>query len=106
MQGLRTDRTASVAIRGHAFMQNVRRGRYELGAEARHDRLRVAAAFDELAEVIRPDTDTSHVSRANRLTNTTVPPRPQPSKLRQSIDQRKGAFSLSIMSNGQRASPG
>ncbi|MCP3938830.1 MAG: IS6 family transposase, partial [Actinomycetia bacterium] len=34
MRGLRTDRTASVIIRGHAFVQNLRRGHYELGAEA------------------------------------------------------------------------
>ena len=52
MRGLRTDRTASVVIRGHAFIQNLRRGHYELGAEARHDRLRVAAAFDELTTTI------------------------------------------------------
>jgi len=52
MRGLRTDQTASVVIRGHAFMQNLRRGHYELGVEARHERLRVAAAFDELAQAI------------------------------------------------------
>jgi hypothetical protein len=52
MRGLRTDRTASTVIRGHAFVQNVRRGHYELGVEARHVRLRVAAAFDELAEAV------------------------------------------------------
>jgi transposase-like protein len=52
MRGLRTDRTASTVIRGHAFVQNLRRGHYELGVEARHVRLRVAAAFDELAEAI------------------------------------------------------
>ena len=51
MRGLRTDRTATVVIRGHAFIQNLRRGHYELGVEARHDRLRVAAAFDDLATV-------------------------------------------------------
>ena len=52
MRGLRTDRTASVVIRGHAFIQNLRRGHYELGVEARHQHLRVVAAFDELADVI------------------------------------------------------
>jgi len=52
MRGLRTDRTASVVIRGHAFVQNLRRGHYELGVDARHVRLRVAAAFDELAAAI------------------------------------------------------
>ncbi|MFT4596322.1 MAG: IS6 family transposase [Paracrocinitomix sp.] len=52
MRGLRTDRTASVVITGHAFIQNLRRGHYELGAEARHEHLHVAAAFDELAKAI------------------------------------------------------
>jgi transposase-like protein len=52
MRGMRTDRSATVVIRGHAFVQNLRRGHYELGVEARHVRLRVAAAFDELAAAI------------------------------------------------------
>ena len=52
MRGLRTDRTASTVIRGHAFIQNLRRGHYELGVEARHERLRIAAAFDELTRAI------------------------------------------------------
>lgn len=30
MRGLKTERTASVVIRGHAFIQNLRRGHYEL----------------------------------------------------------------------------
>ena len=52
MRGLKRDRTASEVIRGHAFIQNLRRGHYELGINARSHRLRVAAAFDELAVVI------------------------------------------------------
>ena len=52
MRGLKRDRTASVVIRGHAFIQNIRRGHYELGVDARNHRLRVAAAFDELTEAI------------------------------------------------------
>jgi len=51
MRGLKRDRTASVVIRGHAFIQNVRRGHYELGVDARVHR-RVADAFTELAETI------------------------------------------------------
>jgi transposase-like protein len=51
MRGLKTDRTASVVIAGHAFIQNVRRGYYELGFDA-DPRLRVAAAFDELGQTI------------------------------------------------------
>jgi IS6 family transposase len=52
MRGLRTDQTACNVIRGHAFVQNLPRGHYELGVEARHHRLRVAAAFDELSAAI------------------------------------------------------
>jgi hypothetical protein len=41
MRGLRQDRSARVVIAGHALVQNVRRGHYEL-----------AVAFDELALAI------------------------------------------------------
>ena len=51
MRGLKRDHTASVIMRGHAFMQNVRRGHYELGVEA-HPCRRVAAAITELARAI------------------------------------------------------
>jgi IS6 family transposase len=47
MRGLKTDRTASVVIRGHAFIQNLRRGHYELGVEVPQV-FRLATAFDEL----------------------------------------------------------
>ncbi|MCP3911952.1 MAG: IS6 family transposase, partial [Actinomycetia bacterium] len=45
-------RTASVVIRCHAFVQNLRRGHYELCVEADRKHLRQLAAFDELADVI------------------------------------------------------
>jgi len=51
MRCLKRDRTASVVIRGHAFIQNIRRGHYELGTNTTNH-LRIAAAFDELADVI------------------------------------------------------
>jgi hypothetical protein len=51
MGGLKQDRTASVVIRGHAIIENLRRGHYELGSDARPG-LILAAAFDELAHVI------------------------------------------------------
>jgi IS6 family transposase len=51
MRGLKTDRTASVVIRGHAFIQNLRRGHYELGTETPYH-LRVVAAFEELTSTI------------------------------------------------------
>ena len=52
MRGLKRDRTASVVIRGHAFVQNHCRGHYELGVDSLTDRVRVASAFDELAKAI------------------------------------------------------
>ena len=51
MRGLKRDRTVSVVIRGHAFIQNLRRGHYELGMDAPPG-LTLAAAFDELALVV------------------------------------------------------
>jgi transposase-like protein len=51
MRGLRTDRTAQTIIAGHAFMQNLRRGHYELAIEAPTAE-RVAAAFAELTRAI------------------------------------------------------
>ena len=47
MRGLKTDRTPSIVIRRHVLIQNVRRGRYELGVET-VPALRLATAFDEL----------------------------------------------------------
>ena len=38
--------------RSDRFVQNLRRRHDELGADARHDRLRVAAAFNELASAV------------------------------------------------------
>jgi len=51
MRGLKTHRTASVVIRGHAFVQNLRRDHYELAIDTTPI-LRLAAAFDELRPAI------------------------------------------------------
>jgi transposase-like protein len=51
MRGLKQDRSARIVIAGHAFIQNVRRGHYELAVAAPVNR-RVAVAFDELALAI------------------------------------------------------
>jgi transposase-like protein len=51
MRGFKQDRSARVIIAGHAFLQNVRRGYYELAVEEPASR-RVAVAFDELALAI------------------------------------------------------
>ena len=47
MRGLKTERTASVVIQGHAFVQNLQRGHDELGVETAPV-FRLATAFDEL----------------------------------------------------------
>src|SRR6266545_5972330 len=51
MRGLKQDRSARVIIAGHALVQNVRRGHYELAVEEPATR-RLAVAFDELAVAI------------------------------------------------------
>jgi len=51
MRGLKRDRTARVIVAGHAFIQNVRRGFYDLGTDVPAG-FRLADAFAELALVI------------------------------------------------------
>jgi transposase-like protein len=51
MRGLKDLRCTQVISAGHAFIQNIRRGHYELGIEETVN-LRVLAAFDELALAI------------------------------------------------------
>ena len=51
MRGLQTGKTAQMIIAGHALIQNLRRGHYELRIDA-PPALRVAAAFAELAQAI------------------------------------------------------
>ena len=51
MRGLKRDRTAKVIVAGHAFVQNLRRGFYDLGTEVPPS-LRLADAFAELALAI------------------------------------------------------
>jgi transposase, IS6 family len=51
MRGLRQDRSARVIMAGHAFVQNVRRGYYELAVEEPAGR-QLAVAFIGLAMAI------------------------------------------------------
>ena len=51
MRGLKRFRSAARIVAGHAFVQNLRRGHYELVTEA-PPRLRLATAFTELALAI------------------------------------------------------
>ena len=51
MRGLKQDGSARVILAGHAFVQNIRRGHYELAVEEPATR-RMAAAFAELTLTI------------------------------------------------------
>jgi transposase-like protein len=51
MRGLKADAGARVVTAGHAFVQNLRRGHYELAVDE-PVQLRVAVAFDELAMAV------------------------------------------------------
>jgi IS6 family transposase len=47
MRGLKTNRTASIVIRGHASVQNLRRGHYDMGVDTAPV-YRLVIALDEL----------------------------------------------------------
>jgi len=51
MRGLKQDHSARVIVAGHAFVQNLRRGHYELAVKEPAIR-RLTVAFDELTLVI------------------------------------------------------
>jgi transposase-like protein len=68
MRGLRTDSTAQVIISGYAFVQNLRRGHYELGVGL-SPTMRVAAAFSELVHAIRPEPARNQPRLSNRQRN-------------------------------------
>jgi transposase, IS6 family len=51
MRGLKRLRSARVISAGHAFVQNLHRGHYELGLDA-NPRYRLTAIFTELARAI------------------------------------------------------
>ena len=51
MRGLKRFRSAARIVAGHAFIQNLRRGHYELATEV-PPVLRLVAAFTELAVTV------------------------------------------------------
>jgi transposase-like protein len=51
MRGMKWQRSARTLAAGHALVQNLRRGHYELGTDA-PSRHRLRAAFDELVRAI------------------------------------------------------
>ena len=51
MRGLKTDRTASIVIRGHALIQNIRRGHYKFIHDTEPTG-RLEAVFNELTPML------------------------------------------------------
>ncbi len=51
MRGLKQFRSAQILAAGHAFVQNIRRGHYEIAVD-QPGRERLRVAFDELALAI------------------------------------------------------
>ncbi len=51
MRGVKTFRSARILAAGHAFVQNIRRGRYDIATDAPAHR-RLLEAFDELVPAI------------------------------------------------------
>jgi transposase-like protein len=52
MRGRKRDRSARVIVAGHAFVQNLRRGFYDLGTDGPPAAAQLADAFAELAPVM------------------------------------------------------
>jgi transposase-like protein len=70
MRGLRTDKTARVIIAGHALMQNLRRGHYELAIDAHRQcgsLLRLPNSPGDLT------SERGRVQRVHRSLNATAP---------------------------------
>jgi hypothetical protein len=68
MRGLETDVGARTIIAGHAFVQNIHRGHYELAADALL-KLCVATAFDAL----NPDQQTTPRGDCDQTTQQSRP---------------------------------
>jgi hypothetical protein len=51
MRGLKRHRSARILAAGHAFVQNLRRGHYDIATDT-PDRHRLRIAFDDLALTI------------------------------------------------------
>jgi transposase, IS6 family len=71
-RGLKTDRTASVVIRGHAFVQNLRRGHYERGVDVSPVRS-LATACSELQSTIGMIPPRRTIPHSLRTPDASVP---------------------------------
>ena len=55
MRGLRSHRSARILAAGHAFVQNVRRGHYDIATDV-HDHHKLRKVFDDLALTTSPQS--------------------------------------------------
>jgi DDE domain len=79
MRGLKRDHSARVIMRGHALMQNVRRGHYELGFDTRTHRRIETRSLNSPARSER-ETGGDSVPRGTVPLNATVPTEQPPAK--------------------------
>jgi hypothetical protein len=93
MRGLKQLRCAQVISAGHAFIQNIRRGHYELGTEEVIN-LRVLAAFDELALRSNQPKLRSRLPRLRPTQQSRSPWRLHPGMADRacSLDRRSGVY--------------
>ena len=97
MRGLRTDRTASTVIRGHAFIQNLRRGHYQSRsripprASTRRGSIRPTQRFDLTTQPTR-----HRPAAPSDQTTQQCPGQPLEGRLRRRIGARKAVSSQLI----------
>jgi hypothetical protein len=77
MRGLRRDRDARIILAGDALALNVRRGHYELAAEAPANR-RVAVACSELAPSDQTQAVAAALARLSIAQSQQRPAEPEP----------------------------
>ena len=87
MRGMKTNRTASGVIGGDAFVQNLRRGHDELGADTA-PALRLATADADLKTANRPQPPANRAPARPRCDNATAPS--SASTQHRRLDSRRG----------------
>jgi IS6 family transposase len=76
MCGLETDLTASVVIRGHAFIRNLRRGHCEVGTNTHHEHLFLSHCVRRTRRNDLTETDTPKIAASGSRTTQQCPHQP------------------------------
>ncbi len=90
MRGLKRDHTAGVVMRGHAFMQNMRRGHYELGLDTRAPPARRDRVHRTRPDDLNGNQDGTSVPRGPIQLNATAPSPTSPLAIAKQLDQARG----------------